>query len=145
MANEPLPLAFLVARLLFSLTLVFATYNPTGYSFFHWITYPGAALPSLKAIVAVALVMIYYAMFRVVFGALRRSGIIMGGLAALLFATELARIVAGWRSHPSWNFYVVLAQYVTLCGIAIVIALGVSWSHLIERLTGQLQKRYVRR
>jgi len=25
-----------------------------------------------------------------------------------------------------------------------VIAFGISWSHLIERLTGQQQKRYVR-
>ena len=145
MANEPLPLAFLVARFLFSLALVFATYNPTGYSVYHWVADFGAGPPSVKAAVTLALVMVYYAMFRVVFSALRRSGMIMGGLAALLFATELARILAEWRSHPTWDFYFLLAQYVTLCGIAIVIALGVSWSHLIERLTGQLQKRYVQR
>jgi hypothetical protein len=145
MATEPLPLAFLIARFLFSLGLVFATYNPTGYSFYHWIADFGAGPPSAKAVVALALVMIYYAIFRVVFSAFRRSGMIMGGLAALLFATELARIAARWRSHPSWDFYVLLSEYVTLCGVAIVIALGVSWSHLMERLTGQLQKRYVRR
>jgi hypothetical protein len=26
-----------------------------------------------------------------------------------------------------------------------VVSLGISWSHLIEQLTGQLQKRYVQR
>jgi hypothetical protein len=145
MVNDPLPLAFLLARFLFSLALVFATYNPTGYSFYHWITDIAAGPPSLKVIVALTLVMIYYAMFRVVFAAFRRSGLIMGGLAALLFASELASVVAGWRSNPSWHFYFLLSQYVTLCGIAIVLSLGVSWSHLIERLTGQLQKRYVQR
>ncbi|HEV2335181.1 MAG TPA: DUF6524 family protein [Stellaceae bacterium] len=145
MVTEPLPLAFVCARFLFTLGLVFATYNPTGYSFFHWISATAAGPASLKAAVAVTLVMIYYAIFRVVFSAFRRSGLIMGGLAAFLFATELANIVAGWRSHPSWHFYFLLSQYVALCGIAIVLSLGVSWSHLIERLTGQLQKRYVRR
>ncbi len=145
MVTEPLPLAFVFARFLFTLGLVFVTYNPTGYSFFHWISDIGAGPASLKAVVALTLVMIYYAILRVVLAAFRRSGLIMGGLAAFLFATELANIVARWRSQPSWHFYFLLGQYVALCGIAIVLSLGVSWSHLIERLTGQLQKRYVRR
>lgn len=145
MANSSLPLAFFFARLLFSLALVFATYNPTGYSFYHWITDIGAGLSSLKVIVALALVMIYYTIFRVVFAALRRSGLIVAGLAAFLFASELASVIVPRRSQPSWHFYFLLSQYVTLCAVAIVVSFGVSWSHLIEQLTGQLQKRYVRR
>jgi len=146
MANDSLPLAFYLVRFLFTLALVFATYNPTGYSFYHWIvTDTGVDLLSLKVIVTMTLVMIYYAIFRVVFAAFRRSGLIVGGLAAFLLATELASIVAGLRSKPSWHFYLLLSQYFALCGVAIVLSLGVSWSHLIERLTGQLQKRYVRR
>jgi hypothetical protein len=145
MANDPLPLAFFFARFLFSLVLVLATYNPTGYSFYHWITDFGIGLPSLKAIVALILAMIYYMMFRVVFAAFRRSGLIFGGLAAVLFAIVLAGVVVPRRSEHSWHFYFLLGQYVTLCAVAIVLSFGVSWSHLIERLTGQLQKRYVRR
>jgi len=145
MANEPLPLAFVFARFLFSFALVFATYNPTGYSFYHWITDFGEGLLSLKVIVALTLTMIYYMLFRVVFAAFRRSGTIVGGLAGVLFATELASVVAARQSQHSWHFYLLLSQYVTLCAVAIILSLGVSWSHLMERLTGQLQKRYVRR
>jgi len=145
MANEPLPLAFVFARFLFSLALVLATYNPTGYSFYHWIADFGTGLSSLKVLVALTLVMIYYVLFRVVFAAFRRSGIIVGGLAGVLFAIELANLVAARHAQHSWHFYVLLSQYVTLCAVAIVLSIGVSWSHLIERLTGQLQKRYVRR
>src|SRR6266851_4214475 len=145
MANEPLPLAFVFARLLFTLALVLATYNPSGYSFYHWITDFGTGLLSLKVVVALTLAMIYYMLFRVVFAAFRRSGLIIGGLAALLFAVELVSVVAARRSTHSWHFYVLLSQYVTLFAVAIVLSVGVSWSHLIERLTGQLQKRYVRR
>ena len=145
MANDPLPLAFFFARFLFSLALVLATYNPSGYSFYHWMIDFGAGLPSLKVIVALILVMIYYVIFRVVFAAFRRSGLIVGGLAALLFTIELAGIVAAGRSQRSWHFYFLLSQYIILCAVAIVLSLGLSWSRLIERLTGQLQKRYVRR
>jgi hypothetical protein len=145
MAHEPLPLAFVFARFLFSLALVFSTYNPTGYSFYHWIADIGAGLPSLKVIVALALLMIYYAIFRVVFAAFRRSGLLVAGLAGLLFASEVASLVASHRPHHPWHFYFLLSQYVTLCAVAIVLSFGVSWSHLIERLTGQLQKRYVQR
>jgi hypothetical protein len=145
MVTNSLPLAFFLARFLFSLALVFSTYNPSGYSFYHWITDIGAGLPSLKVIVALTLVMIYYAIFRVVFAAFRRSGLIVAGLAAGLLAIELATVVAARRSQHSWHFYFLLSQYVTLCAVAITLSFGVSWSHLIERLTGQLQKRYVRR
>jgi hypothetical protein len=145
MANDPLPLAFFFARFLFSLALVLATYNPSGYSFYHWVIDFGAGLPSLKVIVALILVMIYYVIFRVVFAAFRRSGLIVGGLAAVLFTIELAGVVVAQRSQHSWHFYFLLSQYVTLGAVAIVLSLGVSWSRLIERLTGQLQKRYVRR
>jgi hypothetical protein len=145
MVNNSLPVAFFVVRFLFSLALVFSTYNPTGYSFYHWITDIGAGMLSLKMIVVLALVMIYYAIFRVVFAAFRRSGLIFAGIAAVLFGIELAIVVAVRRSQHSWHFYFLLSQYVTLCAVAIVLSFGVSWSHLIERLTGQLQKRYVQR
>ena len=143
MMHYSLPVAFFIARFLFSLALVFSTYNPTGYSFYHWITDLGAGLPAAKMIVALALAMIYYAVFRVVFAAFRRSGLIVAALAAVLFVLELTSLVATRRSSPAWSFSFV--QYVSLCAVAIVVSFGLSWSRLIERLTGQLQKRYVQR
>jgi hypothetical protein len=145
MVGSSLPMGFVLVRFLLSLAFVFATYNPSGYSLFHWITDVGAGVLSLKAVVGLALVMVYYAIFRVVFAAFRRSGLIVAGLAAVLFVSELASIVVPRRSQPFWHFNILLSQYIILCAVAIVVALGVSWSHLIEQLTGQLQKRYVQR
>lgn len=144
-ANNPLPVGFLAARFLASLLFVFATYNPTGYSFYHWITDFDAGRLSLKATVAVGLAMLYYAIFRLVFGALRRSGLVVGALAATLFAVEAVAVLVPRQAHPTWHFYFVLGQYIALLAIAIVVSFGMSWSHLVEMLTGQLQKRYVRR
>jgi uncharacterized membrane protein YdbT with pleckstrin-like domain len=140
-----LPMGFFFFRFLLSLLLVFSTYNPTGYSFYHWATDPGEGLLSVKATVALALAMLYYAIFRVVFAAFRRSGLIVAGLAAVLFVGGLVSVVVPWRSQPHWHFNILVGQYVILCVVAIVVSFGVSWSHLIEQLTGQLQKRYVRR
>jgi hypothetical protein len=143
--GNSLPMGFFLVRFLSSLAFVFATYNPTGYSIFHWIADVGQGKLPLKAGVGLALAMIYYVIFRVVFAAFRRSGLIVAGLFAVLFASELASIVVPRRSQPFWNFNILVSQYIILCAVAIVIATGVSWSHMIEQLTGQLQKRYVQR
>jgi hypothetical protein len=143
--SEPVAMGFLLVRFLLSLAFVFATYNPTGYSIYHWITDVGGGPLSLKAVVLLALAMLYYAIFRVVFAAFRRSGLIVAGLVAVLFVTELALILAPRGSQPFWHFNILLSQYIILFAVAIVLSLGISWSHLVEQLTGQLQKRYVPR
>lgn len=145
MASASPPVPFFVARFLASLLFVFATYNPTGYSLYHWIVDSGSYLLSLKAIVAVALAMLYYAVFRVMLAALRRSGLIVGAIAALLFALEIATVIVPARTRPTWHYYGLVGQYVALGALAILVSFGMSWSHLVEQLTGQLQKRYVRR
>src|SRR5712691_3199389 len=115
-------MGFVLVRLLLSLAFVFATYNPTGYSFFHWITDVGEGVLSLKAVVGLALAMTYYAIFRVVFAAFRRSGLIVAGLVAVLFASALASIVVPKRSQPFWHFNIELSQYIILFAVAIVVS-----------------------
>ena len=145
MVSEAVAMGFFLVRFLLSLALVFATYNPTGYSVYHWITNVGGGPLSLKVVVVLALVMLYYAIFRVVFAAFRRSGLIVAGLVAVLFVTGLVLILAPRGSRPFGHFNTLLIQYIILFAMAIVVSFGISWSHLIEQLTGQLQKRYVPR
>ena len=57
----------------------------------------------------------------------------------------MALILIPRGSQPFWHFNILLSQYIILFAVAIVVSLGISWSHLIEQLTGQLQKRYVPR
>ncbi|HEV2303478.1 MAG TPA: DUF6524 family protein [Stellaceae bacterium] len=137
-------MGYFFARLCLSLFIVLSTYNPSGYSYFDWVADGGRGPLSLKVTVGLGLVIVYYAVLRIVYGALRRSGLIFGGIAALLFATELVSLTVAAKSYRSLGFILMLAQYVLLIAFALVIAFGVSWSSLIERLTGQLQKRYVR-
>ena len=142
MAHSAFSASSLLARLLISLLLVFATYNPTGYSVCHWVVAAGSGPISLKLLAALSLAMIYYAIIRIVLAAFRLSGLIVAALVIILGFAEMSLL---GKPPDSWRVYVVLAQYGVLLAIAMIMSVGVSWSALIERLTGQLQKRYVQR
>ncbi|MSO65861.1 MAG: hypothetical protein EXQ85_08720 [Alphaproteobacteria bacterium] len=142
--KQPFNLSGLPSRFVFSLLVVFATYNPSGYSFYHWLIDVNSALISLKIFTSLLVIILYYAMFRVLYAAFRLSGLVAASLAALLFSFLLITHSLSQGSGSEWSFYFLLAQYVVLFSLAIVLAFGLSWSHLIQRLTGQQQKRYVR-
>jgi hypothetical protein len=129
------PLTALLARVLSSLLLVFSTYNPTGYSYYHLVMDGANAPLALKILAGTALVILYAVVLSVMTAAFGR--LIVGGLAAALLGTTAAMILFS----DNW---IILGQYGVLTSIALVIALGMSWSRLIEKLTGQQQKRYVR-
>src|SRR5882672_1947861 len=142
MAHSSFSVSSLLVRLLISLLVVFATYNPTVYSVCHWVVADGAGPLSLKLLAALSLAMIFYAIIRIVFSAFRLSGLIVAALVIVLGFAEMSLL---GKPPDSWRVYVVLAQYAVLLAIVIIMSVGVSWSALIERLTGQLQKRYVQR
>ncbi len=133
-----------VMRLVCSLLLVFSTYNPTGYSYYHWLMDGSRVAIALKAVIGIGLALVYGVALTVMFAAVRGAGLIVGGLAALLFSIELALVLISVQHDASWRSWLLLGQYSVLVALALVIAFGVSWSHFIERLTGQQQKRYVR-
>jgi hypothetical protein len=137
-------LSSLIARLLVSLLLVFATYNPSGYSIFHWLTADGNGPMSLKIIALLALAILYYAIFRVAFGAFRWSGLFAATLVSVFLSLTVVPIFLPDDLDSRLATILLAAQYVVPTSVALVMAFGMSWSHVIQRLTGQLQKRYVR-
>lgn len=131
-------------RLVCSALLVFATYNPSGYSFYHW-TVNGGGPTALKIMVGLALALLYAAVLRVIGAAFRRSGVIVGAIAGFLFSIESVIVLLPRDVSLSWRGWVLVVQYAVLGALTLMIAFGISWSYLIERLTGQQQKRYLRR
>lgn len=120
-------------RLATALVLVFATYNPTGYSYFHWINDlladPGAADP-LMALGGIVLI-IGWAIF--IRATTRSLGIIGTGLAALFFAI-LIWVLVNWFPILTGSKALI---YLLLIGVAFVLSIGISWSHIRRRMTGQ--------
>ena len=127
----PFGLPGFIARWLAALFLVFATYNPSGYSYCDWIADFAGGQWILKALVTIILI-IAYATF--ILATLRSLGV-LGVLTWFLFFSSLVWLMIniGIIQSLSVRTVVTLALIVS----ANVFAVGVSWSYIRLRLSGQ--------
>lgn len=125
------------------LILVFATYNPDGYSYFHWLkgdfapadpeaTGGFSSITALKAFAGAVLVVGWAIYIR---AALRSLGTIGLVLATVFFAT-LLWLVVEVSGMSAGNIRVITYLAETL--LALVLSTGLSWSHVRRRLSGQM-------
>jgi len=139
MARTGVGPAGLLLRMLGSLVLVYATFNPTGHSYFHWVVAPliGMGAPTggssaLKFLVGVLLIIGWV----VVLQATRRSIGLTGAFLALALCGGLIWLLI--EQHvvsPSGSAAIV---HIALVAIALVLGVGMSWSLVSRRLTGQV-------
>ncbi len=137
MANGP-GFGGIAARALSALVLVFATYNPEGLSFYHWALAPlrtgvsTAGPTSLKFLLGLAL-MGGWAVF---LNATRRSIGLGGALLVLAISGGLVWLLidVGIVSARSSRG---ITHVVLIC-TALLLAVGMNWSHLSRRLSGQV-------
>lgn len=120
-----------------SLLLVLVSYNPSGYSYWHWLRAAINAEPSTlgpEHLVAGVLLLIGWV---ILLAATQRSlgffGLMLG--AALLGGVVWLLIDIGILNVAT----VSSATWVGLICIALLLAVGLSWSHVWRRLTGQFE------
>src|SRR5215510_10161157 len=134
MAAQGISWVGVVVRIVFAIVLVLITINPSGYSFYHWIVSGGPAGDlALKAFAGVALLIGWVVCLRTAFVALGWLGVILG--LALLGTLVWALIDAKWidPNYPSALAWIGLVMLGTVLGI------GLSWSLLRARVTGQVE------
>ena len=121
-------------RLVAALVLVVATYNPSSYSAYYWISLAienGAFGP--EHLLAIAVLSVGWVIYG--FATWRSLGVIGVGLAGLvLWAIVWLMFDLGVLQSNS----PVAVTWISLISVAVVLAVGVSWSHLWRKLTGQL-------
>lgn len=124
-------LDFLV-RLLMALVLVFASYNPTDYSWFYWLTHSTDKLDPLLVLSGVVLLIGWVIYLR----ATARSLGVIGIVLALAFVGSLIWLLvdSGVLSLDNPT----ILQYVVLFVLSLLLATGMSWSHIRRKMTGQL-------
>ena len=122
-------------RLAAALVLVFATYNPSEWSFFHWVL--PATLDFAKANVFMALAGIVLLIAWVIFlrATVRSLGRI-GTLLAVAFFGILIWVAMTYLPILKNNLEIMI--WLVLIGMAGVLSAGISWSHIRRRMTGQL-------
>lgn len=123
-------------RLLLAIAVVFATYNPEGFSLFHWLR-DRAMESSNQEVAVMALVAILVVIGWVIFiRATYRSLGAFGTVLAIAFFAALIWVLMTVLPLPRDN--VKLVAYLVLFALAGVLSAGLSWSHVRRRLTGQL-------
>ncbi len=129
MPRKEFNFAGFMMRLGFALVLVFGSYNPSGFSWVHWIQ--GDAAMVYKAATGIVL-LIGWIMF------LRATWNSLGALGTLLAAAFFGIIIwlfIEWKLLSLDDAGVI--QWVVLFVISGVLAVGMSWSHVRRRLSGQ--------
>ncbi len=129
---ERLTLIGFLFRLLAATTLVFCTFNPSGYSYAHWVS---DVFPKVNAqqAVAGAVLLIGWVVFAV--ATLRSIGRIGVALIAILFAALTWLMISlGWLSWEQKH----AIGWIALVALAVTLAVGVSWQFINRRLTGQI-------
>ena len=127
----PFGLAGFVARWLAALFLVFATYNPSGYSYCDWVADFGGGHWVLKAFVTIILV-IAYSTF--ILATLRSIGLLGVATWALFFGSLVWLMInIGIIQTLTVRTFVTIALSIS----ANIFAVCVSWSYIRLRLSGQ--------
>jgi hypothetical protein len=121
----------LLWRLAFSVALVLVTFNPSGFSYFHWLSDGFPSIQPLEAIAGVALLGAWIFFVRSALAAM--GGVGLAILIAFFAAVVWWIISLGWldvgnRSALAW---------VVLVIAGLVLGIGMSWAHIRRKISGQ--------
>ena len=123
-------------RFVGALILVYATFNPEGVSYYHWALQPlvrgTIGFTALKAVAGVVLLIGWLVFVQ----AARRSLGLKGVLLTLALFAAIVWLLAEWRVLSLGTTRA--AGHVVLVVIALLLAVGMSWSHVTRRLSGQV-------
>jgi len=128
---QGISLGGILVRIAVALLLVVATFNPTGYSYFHWVrdAFPSVAAP--QAVVGILLLILWIFLWRSMMQAVGKLGLV---LMAALFAAMVWMFVGwGWIDPGNAN----VMTWVALVVLALILGIGMSWAIIRRDITGQ--------
>jgi len=132
MAEKRFTFVNFLIRLVAALLLVFATYNPFKYSWYHYFLESPNKLDPLLLLAGLVLLIGWVIFLRATY---RSLGPVGTTLAVALFVTLVWLLID--RGILSLEETTAL-QYIGLIMVATVMAIGMSWSHIRRRMSGQL-------
>lgn len=129
---QKLGLVGFLIRLGAALVVVCATFNPSGYSYYHLVANSFPKITPMMAILGLLLLIGWGVFVRATMHSIGRIGVL---IALALFGAFI------WLVH-SWGWLEVgrgaSFAWVTLIVLSLILAVGMSWSHLYRRWSGQI-------
>jgi hypothetical protein len=120
-------------RLIGAVAVVLLTYNPTGYSFYHWAMRDFGSITAVKAFAGALLLVGWVICIRTAFVSLGAIGVLLSVLVLSTLVWLLRDYGILNPDNPS------LLSWVMLIIIGIIFGIGLSWSLLRARVTGQVE------
>lgn len=119
-------------RVAFAIFLVLITFNPSGWSYFHWVKEGWDENLALKALAGIALVIAFGICGRATYRSIKVTGVV---LVALLLAA-IAWVIYDFGllnvKDPG------VLQWLVLLAIGLILGIGLSWSIIRRKISGQL-------
>ena len=116
-------------RFLIAFVLIFLTYNPSGFSWVHWLNND---VPLVYKVATGIILLVGWIMF------LRATWNSLGAIGTTLAATVFAVII--WL-FIQWGLLTLSSTSIVIWALEFVLsgvlAVGMSWSHIRRRLAGQ--------
>jgi hypothetical protein len=121
-----------VLRFIFALLLVLLSYNPSGYSYFHWVYSSFSHLTPYVVIAGIILLIGWGIYIKATLNSLGMVGILI--LAALFGCLIWLFVYWGFLSVTNIS---AMAWVIEIL-LAALLAVGMCWSHITRRLSGQV-------
>jgi hypothetical protein len=133
-AGEPgFTVGSVILRLAFALVVVLLTFNPSGFSFFHWTrdAFFASSLGPLHLLAGLALLAGWVLFVQATRQSLGLFGILLvaGVFAVLVWMLFFYDVVSTASSTT--------LTWLVLIGVAVVLTTGMCWAHIRRRLSGQ--------
>ncbi len=115
----------------FAFLLLAGTYNPTEYNYVRWVTQYGQNNLSIAVLAGLLLLIGYIIYLRATLRSIGPVGMVL--VLAVVAALAWVAYDLGWLNlqDPTFNTWLGLIAAATVLGI------GLSWSHVRRRLSGQ--------
>ena len=129
----------LLYRFIAAIVIVFLSYNPEGYSYYHWALEDITAITPLKGFAGVTLLIGWVVLLRATLGSLGLIGLIL----AFAFFGLGTWLLIDFFELDMQNLKVL--SYAIEIVLSFVLSIGVSWSHVRRRVSGQVDTDEVER
>jgi hypothetical protein len=122
----------MLVRILFAVILVLATWNPAGVSYVQWALIDTSSFDATKALVGVVLLAAWILCVRATWVSLGLMGVVLAAVVIGVFVWWLVSvgIVATDQRTFAW---------IVLVAVGVVLGIGMGWSLLRQKATGQVE------
>ena len=118
-------------RLAFALALVLATFNPSGFSYFHWVSGNFPSFTPAQVVLGIALLILWIFFWRSMMQAVGT----LGFLLMVAFTAALVWLFVSWGWLDVGN--ATTMKWVVLVSLGLILGVGMSWAIVRKELTGQ--------